>query len=87
MLGWDWRDMRDDTIRLLWAPGSKQEVELVNLVPRSLTGTFFETPCRISARVVPITRAPGGRMGNQTRFFPQFWPITTIKMLGLGSLI
>jgi hypothetical protein len=28
-----------------WRPGSKQEIALVNLVPRGLTGTFFEMPC------------------------------------------
>jgi hypothetical protein len=29
-----------------WWQGSKQEIVLMNLVPRSLyTGTFFETPC------------------------------------------
>jgi hypothetical protein len=26
---------------LSWGPGSKQEIALVDLVPRSLTGTFF----------------------------------------------
>jgi hypothetical protein len=27
-----------------WGPGSKQEIAFVNLVPRSLTDTFFKHP-------------------------------------------
>jgi hypothetical protein len=49
-----------------WGPGSKQELALVNLVPRSLTGTFL-TPCRLKTlKNLPSLVTIGEQESNMT---------------------
>jgi hypothetical protein len=38
----------------LWGPGSKKEIAFVNLVTRSLTGTFLKRPVELKYRLVKI---------------------------------